>query len=81
MKLAEALDQAARAATRESVAETGTERVRLAGLASVLQAEARVARQKEEAKPQHLCGAQGFDPWLGDTCEACEARKLPSLVS
>lgn len=47
MSLARALAVAAGAAIVESTKHTGTERVRIAGLAQVLEAEARVARQKE----------------------------------
>lgn len=47
MSLARSLAVAAGAAIIESKKHVGTERVRLAGLARVLEAEARVARQKE----------------------------------
>ena len=25
---------------------------------------------------EHCCGAQGFNPWLGDKCPACEQRRI-----
>ena len=26
-------------------------------------------------RSRHCCGAQGYDPMLGDTCDACEERR------
>lgn len=75
MKLADALLEASHAAATEAILATGTERVRLEELSRILLGEHRVAKQKEIVPLRHMCGAGGFNPWLGDFCEACDARK------
>lgn len=37
-------------------------------------------KQTPDIKSNHMCGLQGYDPMLGDTCPACEEFRKYSAI-